>query len=96
MQTIFSPFSTYLLLYLQSRFEEESQSFFDQSRPLRCSDSVPPEEKKATTPGSSKGHHLTARDVYGFGRLALEALAKGRDANGDEGGLFFPPYDFQA
>ncbi len=66
--------------YLFSRFEEESQSFFDQTRPLRSPASVPPEER-SPPPHSQAGaapspSPPTARDAFGFGRLAEEALAK--------------------
>ena len=65
-----------------SRFEEESQSFFDQTRPLRSSASVPPEERsppphsQAGAAPSAPPSPPTARDAFGFGRLAEEALAK--------------------
>nr|XP_054770081.1 protein-associating with the carboxyl-terminal domain of ezrin-like [Lytechinus pictus] len=56
------------------KFEDATLQFLNQSRPLRNSQAIPPEEKEEgvkTSIGPSIGH---ARDAYGFGALALTLL----------------------
>ncbi|XP_071489082.1 protein-associating with the carboxyl-terminal domain of ezrin-like [Diadema antillarum] len=56
------------------KFEDATLQFLVQSRPLRNSQAIPPEEKVEgikTSVGPSIGH---ARDAYGFGVLALTLL----------------------
>ncbi len=63
------------------RFQEESQAFLDQCRPMRCPNSIPPEEKAGgnmtKAPSSS-----SARDVYAFGRLAEQVILEGKKHQG--------------
>eukprot|EP00057_Strongylocentrotus_purpuratus_P027256 XP_011681730.1 PREDICTED: protein-associating with the carboxyl-terminal domain of ezrin-like [Strongylocentrotus purpuratus] len=54
--------------------ETPEEEFLNQSRPLRNSQAIPPEEKQEglkTSIGPSMGH---ARDAFGFGALALTLL----------------------